>query len=149
MPIYNQDQVSELWDAVASLPKRSTTLVEQLLEFKFRKQKAEEFASHGLARRVQLMAFNIRRVFEELPPDLKYLPTEENRHEATTHIQSIVFHSYGCFDNLAHIWVLENDIKRRNQSALSRTQIGFTEKCKEVCQSLPPSLQNRLAELDK
>ena len=148
LSIYSQVHVLELWDAVASLPTRSTTLVERLLEFNFRTSKAEEFATHGLARRVQLMAFNIRRVFEALPPELRDLPTDENRQEATTHIQSIVFHSYGCFDNLAHIWVAERDIRRPNKSALSLTQIGFTEKCMEVRQSLPRTLQERLVELD-
>ena len=75
MPTFTEDQIEELWGKANSIPERSTVLVKRLLEFKFRTSKAEEFATHGLARRIEIITHNVRRVFEELPPDLQGIPS--------------------------------------------------------------------------
>lgn len=147
MSIYSEAQIADLMKELEAVAKKETSIVHRLLSFPFKTQKAEEYARHGLGRRIKSIAHSVRRVFEELPPGMNGLPDADSLEEATVHIQSVAFHAYGCFDNLAHIWVEERDVRHENGRELSPILIGFGEKCQQVLASLPTDLQKRLAEL--
>ena len=147
MPVYSDEQLAQLMEGLETVADRAAIMVERLLSFSFKDPKAEEYAYHGLSRRITSIAHSVQRVFEELPPDMEGLPDLASREEATVHIQSVAFHTYGCFDNLAHIWVAERNIKRDDGRAIPPRLIGFGEKCEDVLASLPASLQSQLAEI--
>lgn len=135
-------------ETVASIGEREGRLTELIIGREFRSERADEFATHGLARRLKAISYSLLRVFEVLPPDLRVLPSSEQRAEATAHIQSVSFNVYGCFDNLARVWVYENDVRRPDGTDLGVHEIGFVAKCKRVRASLPQNLRQELAEMD-
>ena len=147
MAVYNEKHIEELLAALDTVTNRADSLVERLLSFDFSTKRSEEFAIHGVARRIKAIAHSLRKIFAEIPPDLNDLPEDGRREEATCHILSTAIHTYGSFDNLAHIWVAERGICRKNGKPLSWGQIGFQSKCSDFCSSLPSELQARLNQL--
>lgn len=147
MPVYSEAQLAELNGALSTVRARAAALVGRLLTFPFATAEGTEYARHGLSRRVTSMAHSLHRIFDELPPDLEGLPDQDQREEATVHIQSVAFHAYGCFDNTAHVWVAERGLKRADGRSLPPSLIGFSEKCQLVLRSLPEPLQSQLTSL--
>ena len=60
-------------------------------------------------------------------------------HDVTIYLQAFLFNAYGCLENLAHIWVLEKNVKRENGHPLLRTWVGLGSKNDVVLKSLPKS----------
>ena len=58
-----------------------------------------------------------------------------------------MFNAHGCLDNLAHIWVLENDVKQENGDPLPPTRVGLGSKNQVVLKSLPESFTSYLSEI--
>ena len=69
--------------------------------------------------------------------------------DATAFLQSFLVNCYGAFDNLAHIWVVEADIRDGRGQPIGRNSIGLTSKYLRVRQSLPQALRDKLGEYDE
>lgn len=146
--VFSEDQLEELQGIFISIEDRGQALIKRLLLHGFRTDAASEYATHGLARRISAITYSTARVFEEMPPEMEGIPSSEQRSETTAHLQAVAFNVYGCFDNLARIWVAEHDVRKANGNELSRREIGLVAKCKSVRASLPNILKEQIVALD-
>ena len=122
---YSDEELQDLEDEFAGLQGRCNDLIAEYLEKEFTNEKANGFVRHGLCRRLRLMTRCIEKVFEVLPPDSEEAPDAGLKDDVTVHLQAFVFNAYGCLDNLAHIWVLEENVTLENGNPLPRTWVGL------------------------
>lgn len=144
---YSEEELQQLEDQFLGLQGKCNDLCSLYLEREFRNERAKEFVCHGLCRRMSLMARCIEKVFEVLPPDCQDVPDSDVIHDVTVHLQAFVFNTYGCLDNLAYIWVLENDVKEDNGRLIRREWVGLGSKYKTVWDSLPKVFTDYLSEI--
>jgi hypothetical protein len=91
----------------------------------YRTPRAEEFALHGLGRRLAVLKECIEIVFGAIPLELDGIPTAGDRQLATIALQAFLINVFGCVDNLARIWVEERDVRLPNGKALPDGRIGM------------------------
>ncbi len=99
---------------------------------KFKSERAREYAWHGFCRRLATLVRAIDLVYEALPPEREDIPERHEVKDATIAIQSFVFNTFGCLDNLAWIWVYEKDVKRKDGTELDPKQVGLSNGNREV-----------------
>ena len=88
----------------------------------------------------------IVKVFEILPPRSRNVPEADVLHDLTVQLQAFTFNTFGCLDNLAHVWVLEKDVKKKGGKQLPLQLIGFGCDKTEVRESLPDRIVEYLLE---
>lgn len=118
-----------------------------IISYRYRSEKGEEYGIHGLARRLKTLATATEKIFETIPVDTIIPPFEEERILAEIYIQACYIHTSGSIDNLAHIWVYENGLKKADGSALSGREIGLRPREKNhrtVLRSLPAEIREKL-----
>ena len=141
---YSQQQLDWMHEQLASLTKRRSDLMGAYMLRQYRTDRSMEHSRHGFCRRLQTMAHCIQHVFMRLAPETDNVPEPEAVLDATVYLQAFVFHTFGSIDNLAHIWVLEKDVRQANGQALPRTKVGFGKKCTRVRHSLPEEFRQFL-----
>ena len=144
---YSEEGLQGLEEQFLGLQGRCNDLISSYLEMDFKNDRAKEFVRHGLCRRLSLMTRCIQKVFEVLPPDSQEVPDADLNHDVTVHLQAFVFNAYGCLDNLAHIWVLEKNVKKENGDPLPQFWVGLGSKNEAVLKSLPDSFTKYLSEI--
>ena len=142
---YSEEGLQGLEEQFLGLQGRCNDLISSYLEMDFKNDRAKEFVRHGLCRRLSLMTRCIQKVFEVLPPDSQEVPDADLNHDVTVHLQAFVFNAYGCLDNLAHIWVLEKNVKKENGDPLPQFWVGLGSKNEAVLKSLPDSFTKYLS----
>src|SRR5260221_7138897 len=93
-------------------------LLYRYISRKFKNDRAGEYATHGFCRRLGILVRAIDQVYEALPPEREDIPERDEVLDATIAIQSFVFNTFGCLDNLAWIWVCEKGVKRNDGAEL-------------------------------
>jgi hypothetical protein len=103
---------------------RYEDLLRRYLSHEYKSDLALANASQGFLRRASSLARAIELVFKALPPgrDIEDIPEREEVVDATIAIQSSVFNTFGCLDNLAWIWVYEKGMK------IQPTDVGLWRK---------------------
>ena len=144
---YSEESLQGLEDQILGLQGSCNDLNSSYLEREFTNEKAKEFVRCGLCRRLSLMTRCVEMVFEVLPPNSQEVPDGNLNHEVTIYLQAFVFNAYGCLENLAHIWVLEKNVKQENGHPLPRTWVGLGSKNDVVLKSLPKSFADHLSEI--
>lgn len=144
---HSEEALEQLQKEYVALQGRCSDVISNYLEREFTNERAQEFVRHGLCRRLQLMTRCIENVFSVLPPEFQGVPETDVIHDVTVHLQAFVFNAYGCLENLAHIWVLEKAVKKKNGDPLPRQWISFGSKNKAVLNSLPESFKEYLSEI--
>ena len=144
---YSEEDLAKLLDQYLGLEGRCNDVISSYLEREFANDRAKEFVQHGLCRRLRLMTRCIVKVFEMLPPDSDGAPKPDVLHDVTVHLQAFAFNTFGCLDNLAHIWVLEKDVKKKTGDPLPLQWIGFGGDNKVVLESLSGRFVEYLSEI--
>ena len=144
--IYSNESRQELWDQFVGLEGKCNKLITEYSEKEFRNEEAKNYVQHGLCRRLSLMTRCIEKVFEVLPPDNDEFPDENLIYDVTVPLQAFVINAYGCLDNLAHIWVLEENVTQENGNPLPLNYIGLGPQNKTVLKSLPKEFAKYLVE---
>jgi hypothetical protein len=145
---YPKKELRILEDEFATLEVRRRRIVESLLNYEFASQRAQEYARHGVGRRISTLARCIRNVFVLLPPNLETIPSMDETQDALIQLQSHIINVFGCVDNLAWMWVLETDHKAPDGKDLNRKQIGLRKRHVEVRGSLSKDFQAFLGSLE-
>lgn len=145
---YSEEALENLMDRFMGLEGRCNNIVISYLEKEFTNERAREFVCHGLCRRLTLMTRCIARVFSVLPPDFREVPNSDMLHDVTVQLQAFAFNTFGCLDNLAHVWVLEKEVKKNNGDPLPLQWIGFSVNNKTLRDSLPDRFLDYLTEID-
>jgi hypothetical protein len=146
---YEKQSLNILEDEFTTLQTRRESVVENLLNYQFTNARAEEYARHGVGRRISTVARCIRNVFELLPPNLETIPTIDETYDALIQLQTHIINVFGCVDNLAWMWVLETDLKAPDGTNLDRKEIGLRKRHKIVLGSLSKEVQAFLASIKK
>lgn len=139
---FGETNLQEIAEQVASISGRKQKVMECLLTHKFRTKKGAEYAHHGIARRFSTLAFCIAKLNDVLPPEETKVPSKDRLETATICIQASVFNVFGILENLAHLWVNENEITSKSGKKLSLLKIGFGPKYSEIWKSLPNELKD-------
>ena len=144
---YSDEGWHDLEDEFVGMQGRCNDLIAEYMEKEFTNEKVKGFVRHGLCRRLSLMTRCIEKVVEVLPPDSEQAPDADMKHDLTVHLQAFVFNAYGCLDNLAQIWVLEENVTLENGNPLPRTWVGLGSQNKVVLNSLPDDFTDYLFEI--
>lgn len=91
--------------------------------FQLKEPVAQKYAMHGFSRRIRTLKRCIENVYSISPPDKLHKPSDEELIDLAINLQSFIFNIFGCVDNLAWIWVSENNFKYK-----SNTNVGFFNK---------------------
>ena len=143
---YPPEVVEQLWSGLADVQDRETALKERCVQHPFKTVGAREHADHGLARRLGTMIRCMDQVFALLPPDLDAIPDRDVTVDATVNIQAFVMNAFGCCENLAWIWVHENDVRKPDGGLLPAGWVGLGNKYETVRDSLSDGLRQCLAD---
>ena len=65
--------------------------------------------------------------------------SEESMIEVTINLDSFIINLFGCFDNLAHVWIYE-----KNKKKLRKHEIGFMKNHKKMRTTLSTALKEKL-----
>jgi hypothetical protein len=146
---FAQETLDRLSDGVAGLTGERIDVCDGLLARNYAVARAKEFATHGVSRRLRTMAHCIERVFAIVPPEREDHPSTDELVDAVTYIQAFIFNCFACLDNLAWIWVCEQQLTTDRGETIPAASIGLGKKCRVVRQSLPPDFRKHLKSLDK
>ncbi|BDW88618.1 hypothetical protein [Thalassospira tepidiphila] len=119
---------------------------ERILYHKFKKTRAYEYAVHGICRRLDTLKHCSSRVYELLPPNLDHVPDRQCVKEATVHIQSFISNVIGILDNLAWVWISENDLKHRDGTDFSPREVKLSRDCRDLWRDLPINFREKVIE---
>jgi hypothetical protein len=122
---YTDEGIAKLEEAYAGLQQRCMTIQQRCMTHNFVNAQAQEFASHGLSRRLSSLVRCIVNTFHAIPPELEGVPTSDVTHDAEIQLQAFVINVFGCLDNLAWMWVLERNIMTASGAPLSPQQVGL------------------------
>ena len=134
---YSDEDLAMLEAQYSGLEGRCNDVIANYLAREFATERAREFVQHGLCQRLRLMTRCLVKVFEVLPPDFRDMPAADVIHDVTVQLQAFAFNTFGCQDNLAHVWVLEKGVKKKNGDPLPFQWIGFGSGNRAVRESLP------------
>ena len=137
---FSADAIAEMAAAYQALDEKEDALVSSFITRKFKNDIAKEFAQHGVARRLRTLTSCIKNVFNALPPESDTLPGRNDLIDATINIQAFIINAAGLLDNLAWVWVHENDVRNYDGSALKKLQISLTNKV--IRQTFSTEFQN-------
>ena len=146
---YEEKSLHILEDEFATLETRRQRIVENLLNYQFANARAEEYARHGVGRRISTVARCIHNVFGLLPPNLETIPTMDDAYDALIQLQTHIINVFGCVDNLAWMWVLETDLKDPDGTKLEPKKIGLRKHHTIVLASLSEEFRTFLASIKK
>jgi hypothetical protein len=147
--VFTEKQLEQLAHAKDDTLRKSFDLVFRAISREYRTEKAREYATHGFGRRLRTLDHCLERVFKALTPHGAGLPDRNTVQDATAFLQSFLVNCYGAFDNLAHIWVAENNVRDTRGSPIGRNSIGLTPKYALVRESLPRTVRDKLGEYDE
>jgi len=134
-------------EARARWENRADNLLVKFMSFQTQDAELKQLIDHGFLRRMHSLEEGVDFLFEQLPPQA----TSANKRSirvGTLVLQAFYINIYGCFDNLAHIWVHKNKISKVDGTALKFNDIGFSAKQTKIYGTLSKELQNYLTNLD-
>jgi len=142
--LYSDAIIKEMNDHLASISEKYGILKKRILQLKLKSDLSREHASHGIARRLGVITRCINQVFYTLPPNLKNIPDRDQVLDASIYLQSFIINLFGLCENVAWIWVSENDVKKPDGTDIRETDIGLGKKYKIVRSSLTTNFREYL-----
>jgi hypothetical protein len=103
---------------------------------RFSEARSKEFALHGFSRRIGTLRRCIQNVYALYAPTRADIPDKDTVLDLTINLQSFLFNLFGAIDNLARIWVVENEVVDAKGRPLPAKRISF--KNEDVRASLNP-----------
>jgi hypothetical protein len=128
MAYFSPENVATLNEGLEQIHGQSLNLRECYILRKYKSELAREYVTYGFCRRLIILVRAIDLVFEGLPPEREDVPGLDEVMDATIAIQSFVFNTFGCLDNLAWILRFEKDIKNEDGTELKYQQVGLGKK---------------------
>lgn len=126
--LYSGAQIADLHKGREDANRTFADLRQRYLTRGYKDAHAEEHALHGFSRRLGTLVRAVNLVFDLLPPELDAIPERDTVVDATIAIQSFVFNTFGCLDNLAWIFVYEKAVTKPDGSALDPQGVSLGSK---------------------
>jgi hypothetical protein len=139
---FTKEQIAQMREKIQTVAPKTDRLLLKYVAHKFSQPKAQEYAHHGFARRIQTLARCIQNVFRIIPPGAVKIPSKARLYDAQINIQGAIGNAYGCVDNLAWVWVHERGI------VVNRRHVGLRKHHKEVRITFSPEFRSYLDSLD-
>jgi hypothetical protein len=139
--MYAKSGVDRMADEYRTIPGKYETLIVTLQNRTYTTPRGQEFALHGLGRRLAVLKECIEVVFGAIPLDLDGIPTDNDRQLATIALQAFLINVFGCADNLARIWVEERGVRLPNGKTLPDGRIGMGGHYDIVRESFSPGFR--------
>lgn len=146
--IFDQEGLEHLQREHREIPGKCQSLVDGFLQRRYENLRAQEFAKNGFLRRLKTLARCVDNVFQILPPDRTELPSQEELSDAAINIQAFVVNVFGSADNLAWIWVHENDLRQDNGMPIPNGWVGLRKRNEFIRGSFSLEFREYLGELD-
>ena len=127
--MFQPDDLKKLKDGYSQVFQKYKNLLLMYMRLELDNPEAQEYKQQGFLRRINTLKRCVQNVYEICPPDKSDKPSNDELIDLAINIQSFVFTIFGCIDNLAWIWVKENNFQCRK---------------KEVCFS-NPKIKNKLS----
>jgi hypothetical protein len=138
------EQIAKVDEKLGTVLPKYNEMLLKLPYLRFKHDKAAEYMRHGYSRRVGTLVRCIDNVFDLIPMETENGPDKGVLTDAQINIQSFFANVSGCIDNLAWVWVYENELDCK----LQRNKVGLRAKHKEVRSTLSADFQAHLATLD-
>jgi hypothetical protein len=132
---FSAEDVATLNRGCEEVHRQFADLRARYISRKYKSDRGCEYAMHGFCRRLGTLVRAIDQVFEGLPPEREDVPERDEVVDATIAIQSFVFNTFGCLENLAWIWVYEKDVRSKDGTELNPKWVGLGRGNKQVRQS--------------
>ena len=141
-PYFSEENLQELYAGYNKIDYQKNDLLLKFSQYPFKNEKAKEFALHGLMRRLGVLNTAIHNIYECCSPE-QCAPLEiSEANKIVINLQSFMINVYGCLDNIAWIWVHENEINIPNR------EVGLTSSNKTMRSYFSDDFQSRLIEFD-
>jgi hypothetical protein len=141
---YSDENIKILEDDRAHLRWRCLQLRQRFMGHQFRNEQATEFALQGFSRRLSTLVRCIENTLCTIPPDLDGIPTLDQTHDVAIQVQAFIFNVFGCLDNFAWVWVLEQNVTKPDGASLPPEWVGLRTQNKVVRDSLGQELRQYL-----
>jgi len=122
---FSKEALDDLTNGLTELPPQLRKLKAGFFDLALTNDRAREYVQHGLSRRLSTMVHMVQTVFELLPPAQESVPETATVMDATACIQNFVMNAFGCLENLAWVWVLENNVRGKGGAELGRHEVGL------------------------
>ena len=113
----------------------------------FENKDALYFLKHGLGRRIILVNRALQGLFTSIPIDLDEIPEEDKLSDASIYLQALFTNIYGCLDNLAWIWV-HNNQQNKKLANIKKQYVGLNPENMTLRQTLPEIFLKELEKFD-
>jgi len=126
--LFSDAQIAELHKGREDANRAYADLQERYVMRTYKDAHAQEHALHGFTRRLGTLIRAVNLVFDYLPHELDEIPERDTVVDATIAIQSFVFNTFGCLDNLAWIFVYEKAVTKADGTALDPQDVSLGAK---------------------
>jgi len=116
---FRPEDLKKLGEEYSRLNVKYADLLLAFQSFHFKEPEAKKYAMQGFSRRIRTLKRCIENVYSISPPDKSDKPSDENLIDLAINLQSFIFNIFGCIDNLAWVWVKENNFEYKNNTNVS------------------------------
>jgi hypothetical protein len=140
---FTEERLAELFASLQTVSPKTNSLVLEFVAHRFVSGKAQEYARHGFARRIQTLGRCVQNVFRIIPPGVAEVPSKHRLYDVQINIQAAIANAYGCVDNLAWVWVHEQGL------SIEPRRVGLRKHNAAVRASLSPYFRDYLDTREK
>ena len=144
---YSANQIEELETGYRTQVRKLNTLLMSTASQSFENKEALYFLKHGLGRRIILVNRALQGLFTSIPIALDEIPKKEKLSDASIYLQALFSNIYGCLDNLAWIWV-HNNQQNKKLANINKHYVGLNPENKTLRQTLPEIFLEELEKFD-
>jgi hypothetical protein len=144
---FSASAISDIERQYATIAGKYQDLLERYVWRSYTSERAREYATHGLARRLKSLIRSVEKLFELLAPGRTDFPSVNELTDAANLLQAFLFNVFGSVDNLAWVWVLQRGLTKPNGSPLPPKLVGLTPKNQFVRNTLSAEFRTYLETL--
>ena len=147
-PYYKPPQLAELKDGYFTVNPAYERLMAAYFSLRLTNEAAYEYVRHGFIRRLGTLKRCIENVYSIYPPERSDKPSRDECLDLAINLQSFISNIFGCIDNLAWIWVKENELRDNRGRPLRGQQVGLRSGYDAVRESFSTEFQQYLIRRD-
>jgi hypothetical protein len=135
------DQLQAEYDRIEPVYDGLVYTIITELNPKLTNQKSQEFLLHGFTRRLKTLKRCIENIYTLCPPSSETNRMDGCIKDIEINLQSFIFNTFGCLDNLAWVWVSEINLKGKDGEKIDKNQVGLMSRYKQVRRSFSKEMQ--------
>lgn len=145
---YSEESIEKLHKHFEEVHEKYQQLLLAYTTAVYSNDTAKEFATHGFLRRLKTLHRCIYNIYSISPPENDKKLAMDELADLTINLQAFAFNCFGCLDNLAWVFVHQQQVTNGKGAPLSNMQIGFGKKYTHVRDAFSGSFKTYLESLD-